>query len=195
MVFELIADSEAAARRAAPILVRLPAGRPMMVEVGVSSGRLAVALLRARQDLRWVGVDNWASEDAQPEAYRATGDRHAHLPPHGARRLMSLAMRRAAEFPDRARIVHMPSVEAAAALAGERFDVAFIDARHDYDGVREDCEAWWPLVRPGGWIGGHDYGARTRRGTQVDEAVDDWASSTGVMVAVDREATWWARKG
>nr|USU34236.1 class I SAM-dependent methyltransferase [Methylobacterium sp. OTU13CASTA1] len=32
-----------------------------------------------------------------------------------------------------------------------------IDAGHDYRAVMSDLEAWWPLVRPGGWVIGDDY--------------------------------------
>ena len=33
----------------------------------------------------------------------------------------------------------------------------FIDARHSYDAVLEDLNAWWPKIRPGGILAGHDY--------------------------------------
>lgn len=41
-------------------------------------------------------------------------------------------------------------------LAGERFDFAFIDGDHTYDGVRADWLAWSPLVRSGGLVAFHD---------------------------------------
>jgi len=34
----------------------------------------------------------------------------------------------------------------------------FIDAAHDYDSVSKDLKAWYPKIKPGGIISGHDYG-------------------------------------
>jgi predicted O-methyltransferase YrrM len=39
---------------------------------------------------------------------------------------------------------------------GRPFDFVFLDALHSYDGLREEWEAWSPLVRPGGAIAVHD---------------------------------------
>ena len=36
-------------------------------------------------------------------------------------------------------------------------DFLYIDASHDYEGVKQDIENWSPHVRPGGIIAGHDY--------------------------------------
>lgn len=33
----------------------------------------------------------------------------------------------------------------------------FIDACHDYKCVKEDILAWYPKVKVGGYISGHDY--------------------------------------
>jgi hypothetical protein len=49
------------------------------------------------------------------------------------------------------------TVEAADLYAPESLDFVFVDAGHDYDSVKADLHAWLPKVKPGGWIGGHDY--------------------------------------
>ena len=36
-------------------------------------------------------------------------------------------------------------------------DFIYIDANHSYDFVKEDLELWYPKVKPGGWVMGHDY--------------------------------------
>lgn len=52
------------------------------------------------------------------------------------------------------------SSEKAAGLMPEAatFDVVFIDAMHRYEDVKADILRWWPRVRPGGVLCGHDYG-------------------------------------
>ncbi len=35
-------------------------------------------------------------------------------------------------------------------------DMAFIDADHHQLAVARDLEAWWPKVKAGGWLAGHD---------------------------------------
>lgn len=55
------------------------------------------------------------------------------------------------------RIVKKMSVNAAASLRGEQFDMVFIDADHRYESVKADIAAWLPLIVPGGLICGHDY--------------------------------------
>jgi predicted O-methyltransferase YrrM len=37
------------------------------------------------------------------------------------------------------------------------FDFVYIDARHDYASALEDIRDWWPKVRRGGILAGHDY--------------------------------------
>lgn len=60
------------------------------------------------------------------------------------------------------------SLDAAKAIPDESIDFVFIDAAHDYDNVIADIHAWFPKVKKGGVIAGHDY--------------PDWA---GVKKAVD----------
>lgn len=56
--------------------------------------------------------------------------------------------------------VRMTSLEAAQKLHGMQFDLIFLDGDHSYKAVREDINAWRPLVRPGGILCGHDCEAR-----------------------------------
>ena len=49
------------------------------------------------------------------------------------------------------------SVRAAKLFADESVAFCFIDAEHSYASVTADLHAWWPKVRAGGTIAGHDY--------------------------------------
>ena len=66
-------------------------------------------------------------------------------------------------------VVQMTSLAAAAALPSA-LDYVFLDAAHDYENIRADIAAWWPKIKPGGWLAGHDStdAAGVRRA--VDEA-------------------------
>ena len=39
----------------------------------------------------------------------------------------------------------------------ETFDLIFIDGDHSYEGCKVDLENWWPKVKPGQILCGHDY--------------------------------------
>jgi len=50
-------------------------------------------------------------------------------------------------------------------------DLVFLDASHDYLSTSKDIISWFSKVRPGGFIGGHDYGHPKFPG--VKKAVDE----------------------
>ena len=66
-------------------------------------------------------------------------------------------------------IIQEPSAE-----YGETFDhdidFIFIDGDHLYDGVKKDCDAFLPLVKPGGFVLFHDYNSSWEG---VKKAVDE----------------------
>ena len=68
-------------------------------------------------------------------------------------------------------------------------DLAYIDARHDYDGVSEDLAAWWPKICPGGLLAGHDFdeGAVARA---VRHFLLRAAPDATLVVTSDHPASW-----
>jgi len=55
-------------------------------------------------------------------------------------------------------MVFNSSIEAAEKIENESLDWVYIDAGHSKAEVSSDFEAWFPKVRKGGIISGHDYG-------------------------------------
>lgn len=58
---------------------------------------------------------------------------------------------------DKVNIIRSFSVEASQKFEDKSLDFIFIDACHEYDCVIADLNAWFPKLKPGGWIAGHDY--------------------------------------
>jgi predicted O-methyltransferase YrrM len=86
------------------------------------------------------------------------------------------------------------SVRAAQRFAPGTIDFAFIDGAHDYDSVRADLRAWWPRIRPGGLLAGHDY---TPHWPDVARAVHEHFRITAAgypLQAAPAPSCWLARK-
>lgn len=189
MTYEICASPEAARARAWPILGRLPANAHM-AEIGVSSGRLAQMLLAERPDLVWSGVDPY--ETLMPDgAYIATGDPHAKATAADMAGLRAMACERLEPYQDRAELIIMPSPDAASSFLDNELDLVFLDGRHDEAGVSADLLAWWPKVKPGGWLGGDDWDAPKGCVFGVAQAVQAF----GRLYEYELEGpTWWVRR-
>jgi hypothetical protein len=57
----------------------------------------------------------------------------------------------------RVKTLRMDSVEAAATFADKSLAFVYLDGDHSLDGFRRDFYAWFPKVKSGGVIAGHDY--------------------------------------
>lgn len=69
-------------------------------------------------------------------------------------------------------------------------DFIFIDANHEYEFVKQDCELYWPKIKPGGFLCGHDYcGGHPG----VTEAVDEFFGNIGLRVQ-EYQYCWLVKK-
>jgi cephalosporin hydroxylase len=88
--------------------------------------------------------------------------------------------------------LQLPSLEAAQLLETKPpKDVIFLDADHTYESVAADIQAWWPQLRPGGLMCGHDYGEASFF-PGVDLAVNEFAEQHGLLVNYRRYSAVWA---
>ena len=53
--------------------------------------------------------------------------------------------------------IKMDSATASLKFDNESIDVIFLDADHSYKSVKKDLECWYPKVKKGGILAGHDY--------------------------------------
>lgn len=59
------------------------------------------------------------------------------------------------------------SIRAATSFRDGSVDFCFIDGDHTPEGVSLDLETWWPKIKLGGMLAGHDYHKRGLRGAVV----------------------------
>lgn len=55
------------------------------------------------------------------------------------------------------RVINQDITKAASQYSDESLDFVFVDASHDYESVRNDLWTWYPKVKKGGLMAGHDY--------------------------------------
>jgi len=58
---------------------------------------------------------------------------------------------------DQIRVLIMDTLEASERFVGEFFHLVFIDAAHDYEGVKADILQWYPKIKMKGFLICHDY--------------------------------------
>jgi hypothetical protein len=115
------------------------------VEVGVHQGRFAHVLLNNWKGM-YTGVDHYLS-GYDPIDPAACGDREEDY------RLALLAL---SNFGNRAYILRQASAKAAASFGTGSLDFVYLDAKHRRDDVLADLSYWWPKVKSGGVLSGHD---------------------------------------
>ena len=65
--------------------------------------------------------------------------------------------------------IRTTSLKGSSLYPNRSLDFVFIDASHEYKDVIKDLHAWYPKVKKGGYIGGHDYSTWDGVKLAVDE--------------------------
>lgn len=118
------------------------------IEIGVCAGVNSHMLLEACKNISTLyAVDSWAeftdwngviSQSMQDQAY---ADARTNLK----------------EFKNRIKIIKSTSVDAAENFEDESMDFVFVDGSHAYEDVLNDLTNYYPKVKRGGIISGHDF--------------------------------------
>ena len=70
-----------------------------------------------------------------------------------------IAQKNISAYKDKIQFIRDTSENAIKNFTEESIDAVYIDGRHAYDYVIKDIEMYYPIVKKGGIIGGHDYNA------------------------------------
>jgi GT2 family glycosyltransferase len=83
------------------------------------------------------------------------------------------------------------SVLASNEFQNDFFDFIFIDASHKYEDIKNDLNVWYPKVKQGGILAGHDYQAYWE---EVQRAVNEFVSENNLSIRI-QEDCWIIEKG
>lgn len=156
------------------------------VEVGVFEGDYSWALSQKwRGNL--IGIDpfrNFPDEEYRDGCNRVSMDQIKEKVVKRFCRVLNYELR------------EMTSLEAVLLYTDKSLTFVYIDANHRYESVKEDIAAWWPKVRHGGVLCGHDMYRRDDDGqlADVQRAVLEFAYLTQLPVWVTPCSSWWVVK-
>lgn len=142
-------------------------------EIGVNQGVNLRAVLEGCRGFHWIAVDDWRP------GYLGWDESKRRF----SRNRFDRVHRR---FADRITLIEADSATAAEQVSRGTLDLVFIDADHEYEGVKRDIALWAPKVRTGGIIAGHDYDQPDFPG--VRQAVDEFCRPN-----LGAEWVWWTR--
>lgn len=150
-------------------IARLKQSQLVGAEVGVARGDNSLSIFETLDMKLLHEIDPYMGTDASPDTKAIA---------------FQLLKNRATEW-------HIKTSIEAAKEIGEALDFVYIDGAHDYINVKADIAAWFPLVRKGGVVGGHDFSSGSHDG--LIDAVVEFAKARGYFLNVECP-DWWVVK-
>jgi hypothetical protein len=141
-----------------------------IAEIGTAEGYFAKDMLAWPVTKQLFVVDNWGKIENQ------TGD--GNNPNDWHEKNYSAAMMRMNFAIEKVTVLRGISWEQAKKVEDESLDLLYIDCCHTYDCVMKDLRAWYPKVKTGGVIAGHDF---LNRSYGVYQAVVDFGKGFTVI--------------
>lgn len=165
------------------------------VEVGVWRGEFSAQMCNRLQPREFWGIDPYElyegytdkpgtefnSQDSLDRLYRAVEANYHRINPSGS-----------------ARLIRAHGCDAAQQFEDGSLDVVYIDADHKREAVQADIRTWWPKVREGGVLVGHDYIERSHvEEFGVIPAVQEFLAENNLRFWITSEAfaSWLVFRG
>jgi len=116
-------------------------------EIGTFKGEFAKEILQ-----------NWSGTLYMIDVWRPLGEEYLDSSNHAAHSTSySETMGNISGYEDRGVMIRATSEVAADMFDRESLDFVYIDANHAYDFIVQDIKLWYPKVKSGGYLCGHDY--------------------------------------
>lgn len=151
---------------------------PVGIEIGTSEGVTTEHLLSSIETLKLFGVDpyptyiDWDGNKPDAEKIKAT------------------YLERTKKFGERLKHIYKDSDDAITEFKDNSIDFVFIDGLHTYEQVKKDCENYWPKLKKGGLLIGHDF-ARIQG---VNTAANEFSDKVGLPIKNANQDIWYIIK-
>jgi hypothetical protein len=155
-------------------------------EIGVAEGRYSLEILQWGVPKLYL-VDAWQNQDL-------FGD--ANFPQSWHDKNFEEAKERVKAYKKKVVFLKGLSVEMANKIPDGSLSFVYIDACHTYEAVLEDLKAYYPKLKDGGIMAGHDF---LGKDYGVEKAVREFASENNLEVNLipelsEENASFWFRK-
>ena len=161
------------------------------VEIGVAGAHFSKVILKEWKTLgRLYLIDLWKH---QAEGY-VDG---CNLPDDVQEKRYQLVLMEMSKPPytGRVEVIREWSDIACQRFTDQFFDFVYIDANHAYKAAKRDIINWWPKVKIGGVLSGHDYAWGAEESYCVKKAVDEFVVENNLTLyqtsnQMNREDRW-----
>jgi predicted O-methyltransferase YrrM len=113
---------------------------------GMSAAYMAVEIINSKKDIKFDCIDIWEYLDSQSD-----------IQEESFKDLYEIFMKNIDPVKHIITPIKELSWDGAKHYEDKSLDFVFIDAAHDYESVKKDITAWFPKIKEGGTIAGHDY--------------------------------------
>lgn len=164
-----------------------------IVETGVYLGKstafLAAAIARSGKQIAFDAIDTFNGISREDYAGIAADDDFTFDDQEALRgadgTLYAEALDLLAPVLDFVNVRKADALAAAAGYPDASLDFVFLDDSHTTPHVLAELSAWWPKIKPGGVLAGHDYDWAS-----VDKAVTIWGIKTGRHIQKAGARSW-----
>lgn len=164
----------------------------VVAEIGVQEGSFSGFIVRHTNPQKLFLIDCWEHQDPQ-----VFDDPDANVEQAKQDKLYKDVQNKFAQNPNVV-VLKKYSKDAADMFQDEYFDWVYIDSNHAYWAIKEDLALWWPKVKKGGFICGHDYIYFERHGFGVTKALNEFMRDNGLYFTYltngDRHESWAIQK-
>jgi hypothetical protein len=142
---------------------------------GCSAAYMAVEIANSNKKIKFSVVDTWKGD---PGTGLVSNEMNL-------KEIFTENMRKGGVL-DFIEVITATSVEAAKLFEDESLDFVFIDANHSYENVKNDITGWFPKIKNGKTIAGHDY---EKNG--VSQAVNEFFAGRKI---ISNNSSWLVHK-